>query len=90
MQPPAPRVPVPTTSRDQQHKGAIKVAKKNSGGLFGALTVKQTEKLMDKLRDGAEALPDDYDSNLTAAEIYRVINDDLHPSYQVKRWGRVL
>lgn len=63
---------------------------KNSGGLFGSLTVKQTEKLMGKLREGAEALPDDLDSNLTATEIYQVLNEDLHPAYQVKRWGRVL
>lgn len=66
------------------------MAKKNSGGLFGALTVKQTERLMDKLREGAEALPDDREGNETATDIYRVINDDLHPAYQVKRWGRVL
>jgi hypothetical protein len=66
------------------------MAKKNSGGLFGALTVKQTERLMDKLRDGAKALPDDLASNETATEIYKVLNDDLHPVYQVRRWGRVL
>jgi hypothetical protein len=67
------------------------MAKKNSGGLFGALTVKQTEKLMDKLREGAESLPHDtVTSNETATEIYQVLNDDLHPSYQVKRWGHRL
>jgi hypothetical protein len=66
------------------------MAKKNSGGLFGALTIKQSERLMDKLREGAEALPDDLASNETATEIYQVLNDALHPEYQVKRWGRVL
>jgi hypothetical protein len=66
------------------------MAKKNSGGLFGALTIKQSERLMDKLRDGAEALPDDRASNETATEIYKVLNDDLHPEYQVKRWGHLL
>lgn len=66
------------------------MAEKNSGGLFGALTIKQTERLMDKLRDGAQALPDDLEGNETATEIYHVLNDDLHPAYQVKRWGRVL
>lgn len=66
------------------------MAKRKAGGLFGALTVKQAERLMGKLREGAKALPDDFESNETATEIYDVLNDDLHPAYQVKRWGRVL
>jgi hypothetical protein len=67
------------------------MARKNTGGRgFDALTEKQTERLLNKLRRGAEALPHDEAGNLTASEIYRVMNEDLHPAYSAKLRGRGL
>jgi len=62
------------------------MARKNSGaGMFGALTLRQTERLIDRLREGAEALPwGDLSTNATASEIYDVLNQDLHPTWQQK------
>jgi hypothetical protein len=56
------------------------VSKKNSGGLFGALTMKQTDGLAVRLLEGQKRLSDDSASVSTAIEILDVVND-LHDSW---------
>ena len=56
------------------------MAKKNSGGLFGALTMKQTDGLARRLSAGEKRLGDDPASVDTALEILDVIGD-LHDSW---------
>jgi hypothetical protein len=55
------------------------VPKKNSGGLFGSLTMKQTDALAIRLSNGAAAAKE-YD---TAMEIHEVV-DDLHNSWMAR------
>jgi hypothetical protein len=62
-----------------------KVAKKGQG-MFGALTMKQTDKLARQLANGAKQLPDDEASTFTALEIYEVV-DDLHDSWMARFAG---
>jgi hypothetical protein len=56
------------------------MAKKNSGGLFGALTMKQTDGLAVRLAEGAKRLGGDPASVDTALEILDVASD-LHESW---------
>ena len=56
------------------------MAKKNSGGLFGALTMKQTDGLAVRLLGAQKRLCDETQDYDTAHEIYEVVSD-LHKSW---------
>jgi hypothetical protein len=61
------------------------MAKKNSGGLFGALTMKQTDALARTIGDGASKLKDvsGRENHDTVMELFEVTKD-LHDSWTTR------
>ena len=59
------------------------MSKKNSGGLFGALTMKQTDGLAVRLANGALRLAEEAGDYDASQEVYGVAHD-LHESWTAR------